>query len=106
MQADAGVPLAELRADGGASRNNLLLQFQADLLGGPVVRAAQTESTGLGAAMLAGLGVGVWSDGAELDGLWKAERVFEPSMAASRVEALKAVWTEAVSRSLRWHREG
>ena len=106
MQADAGIALSELRADGGASRNNLLLQFQADLLGVPVVRAAQTESTALGAAMLAGLGVGVWSDGTQLDDLWKAERVFEPSMAPSTVAALESVWNEAVSRSLRWQRDG
>ncbi len=105
MEADAGVALSELRADGGASRNNLMLQFQADLLGVPVVRAAQTESTALGAALLAGLGVGVWPDGAAIDGLWQADRVFEPSMAASAVAALKATWTEAVARSLRWQSE-
>ena len=105
MQADAGIALTELRADGGASRNDLLLQFQADLLGVPVVRAAQTESTALGAAMLAGLGVGMWPDGAALDDLWQAGRVFEPSMAPSTVAALKSVWTEAVSRSLRWHQD-
>ena len=75
---DAGVAPADVRADGGASHNDLLLQFQADVLGVPVTRAAQTESTALGAALLAGLAVGLWSDEAETADLWRAERTFAP----------------------------
>ena len=102
MQKDAGHPLSELRVDGGAARNDLLMQFQADLLDVPVVRPRTTETTALGAAYLAGLAVGFWQDEAELVALWQAERRFEPAMAASRRSALFANWQRAVERSLNW----
>jgi glycerol kinase len=92
---DAGVAPADVRADGGASHNDLLLQFQADVLGVPVTRAAQTESTALGAALLAGLAVGLWIDEAETADLWRAERTFVPDPAADR-EGLLAGWRAAV----------
>lgn len=102
MEKDAGQGLSELRVDGGAARNDLLMQFQADLLGVPVVRPQVTETTALGAAYLAGLAVGFWQDEAELTALWQAERRFEPAMAESRRNALFADWHRAVERSLHW----
>jgi glycerol kinase len=99
MQADAGTKLAELRVDGGASANNLLLQTQADLLGVPVIRPRITETTALGAAYLAGLGVGYWSSLAELGGQWRTERVFNPTMPRAQVEALRAGWRTALARA-------
>ncbi|MFM8221934.1 MAG: FGGY family carbohydrate kinase, partial [Planctomycetaceae bacterium] len=80
MERDAGVALSQLQVDGGASRNNLLMQFQADLLGIPVVRPTVTETTALGAAYLAGLAVGVWPDAQALAAQWQVERRFEPRM--------------------------
>ena len=100
MQKDAGVRLASLKVDGGASRNNLLMQFQADLLGASVVRPEVTETTALGAAYLAGLAVGFWSSLDELRSQWKAERVFSPEMPQEKVEKAKAGWAEAVGRTL------
>ena len=100
MQKDAGVRLASLKVDGGASRNNLLMQFQADLLGARVVRPQVTETTALGAAYLAGLAVGFWSSLDELRSQWKAERVFSPQMPQEQVEKAKAGWAEAVGRTL------
>jgi glycerol kinase len=102
MQADAGVPLAELRVDGGASLNNLLMQFQADLIGVPVVRPEVTETTALGAAYLAGLGVGFWKSPDEIGSQWRAERRFEPKMPAARSAALRGRWKEALERSKGW----
>ncbi len=99
MQADAGMPVTELRVDGGAAANNLLMQFQADLLGVPVVRPRQLESTAQGAAYLAGLASGFWQDEAEIASLWKADRVFEPSMDADRKAALLAGWKKALERA-------
>jgi glycerol kinase len=101
MQAD-GVPLTELRVDGGASRNDLLMQFQSDLIGVPVVRPAVTETTALGAAYMAGLAVGFWKSPQEIAGQWRAERRFEPQLARSQATALRARWTEAVERSKGW----
>ena len=102
MQADAGVALSELRVDGGASRNDLLMQFQADILGVPVVRPLITETTALGAAYLAGLAVGFWRDEAEIAAQWGVERRFEPAMdPAERVSRLTG-WRKAVGRSLKW----
>jgi glycerol kinase len=106
MEQDAGAPLSELRVDGGAAGNNLLLQFQADLLGVPVVRPVVTETTALGAAFLAGLAVGFWQDEAELAALWQAERRFEPAMSADRRDLLMAGWRRAVERSLNWAEPG
>ena len=86
----------ELRVDGGAARNNLLMQFQADVLGVPVVRPPITETTALGAAYLAGLAVGFWKNGDDLASQWRTERRFEPAMPASRVHELRARWTQAL----------
>jgi glycerol kinase len=102
MEQDAGHALSELRVDGGAAANNLLLQFQADVLGVPVVRPVVTETTALGAAFLAGLAVGFWQDEAELATLWQADRRFDPAMAADQRSALMAGWRRAVERSLNW----
>ncbi|HQU78041.1 MAG TPA: glycerol kinase GlpK [Azonexus sp.] len=102
MERDAGQCLSELRVDGGAAHNDLLMQFQADLLGVPVVRPRVTETTALGAAYLAGLAVGFWQDEAELTALWRAERRFEPAMADDRRAALFSDWRRAVERSLNW----
>ena len=78
MQADAGEPLRELRVDGGAAVNNFLMQFQADILGKPIVRPVDVETTALGAAYLAGLATGFWKSVAEVESFWRAERRFEP----------------------------
>ncbi len=101
MQEDTGRPLDELRVDGGAAVMDVLCQFQADLLGIPVRRPRQTETTALGAAFLAGLGAGVWTD-AELSGLWKLDRKFEPSMSRDQAEVLQGEWRRAVERSRGW----
>jgi len=102
MQKDAGEKLSELRVDGGAAANDLLMQFQADLLGVPVVRPKVLETTALGAAYLAGLTVDLWKSRDELASHWKAERRFEPRMSSSDREARMARWREAVGRSRRW----
>lgn len=102
MRHDAGTPIRELRVDGGAARNNLLMQFQADILNVPVVRPAVTETTALGAAYLAGLGVGYWSTQEEIASQWQVERRFEPLMPASEREAKLTVWQAAIGRSKRW----
>jgi glycerol kinase len=102
VQRDSGISLAELRVDGGASTNNALLQFQADLLGVPVVRPAVTETTALGAAYLAGLAVGFWSSPKEIAGQWRADRRFEPAMPRSDADRLRERWREAVNRSKGW----
>jgi len=101
MQADAGRRLTELRVDGGAAVMDVLCQFQADLLGIPVRRPLQTETTALGAAFLAGLGAGVWTD-ADLAGLWKLDREFEPAISREQAAALQFEWRRAVERSRRW----
>jgi glycerol kinase len=102
MQKDSGEKLGELRVDGGAAANDLLMQFQADLLGVPVVRPRVLETTALGAAYLAGLTVNLWSSRKALAQHWQAERRFEPAMDASRREHLMARWREAVSRARHW----
>jgi len=102
MQADSGIALKELRVDGGATRNDLLMQFQADILGVPVVRPKMLESTAQGAAFLAGLAVGFWRDAAEIDQHWSAERVFEPVMPATRRADLLAGWRRALERAKAW----
>jgi glycerol kinase len=106
MQEDSGIRLAELRVDGGAAANDLLLQFQADLLGVPVVRPAVTETTALGAAYLAGLAVGVWESMDALAGHWRMDRRFEPRMPRSEVARLRERWREALGRSGSWIRAG
>jgi len=100
MSRDAGVPISELKVDGGASRNNLLMQFQSDVLDTTVIRPEVTETTALGAAYLAGIATGFWSGIEEVKKQWKAERKFTPSMDGSKVSALRAGWAEAVERTL------
>jgi glycerol kinase len=95
-QADAGAPLEELRVDGGASANNFLMQFQADILGRRIVRPADIETTALGAAYLAGLATGFWSGPEELQSFWRADRVFEPIMPESERRKLFDGWRAAV----------
>ncbi|HUQ09940.1 MAG TPA: glycerol kinase GlpK [Steroidobacteraceae bacterium] len=102
MQRDCGQPLAELRVDGGAARNDLLMQFQADLLGVPVLRPVNTETTAFGAAAFAGLGVGLWNTEAELASLWKLDRRFEPRAARDSISARRTRWRQAVERSRSW----
>jgi glycerol kinase len=102
IRADGGVPVTEVRVDGGAARNNLLMQFQSDLIGVPVVRPRITETTALGAAYLAGLAVGFWKSRDEIAGQWRAERRFEPTMPAARVRDLRGRWTEALDRAKGW----
>lgn len=102
MEADAGIRLSELRVDGGATANALLMQFQADLLGVSVVRPKVAETTALGAAYLAGLGVGFWRDTADLVANWQVDRRFEPSMSRDRAAALTANWDKAVARAMAW----
>jgi glycerol kinase len=102
MRADSGIPLRELRVDGGAVRNNLLMQFQADILGVPVARPAVTESTALGAAYLAGLAVGFWKSAAELSAQWRVERRFEPRLSRTRAAELRERWSRAVERAKKW----
>jgi glycerol kinase len=106
VQRDSGIPLGELRVDGGAAVNDALMQFQADLLGVPVVRPAVTETTALGAAYLAGLAVGFWSSVDEIAGQWQAERRFEPAMPRGDADRLRARWHEALDRSRGWIRTG
>ena len=96
MEADSGVTLAELRVDGGATANRLLMQFQADLLGVPVVRPKVMETTALGAAYLAGLAVGFWKDQAEIASLWQKDASFEPAMGAGERAERMGAWAEAV----------
>lgn len=102
MQRDARIGLTELRVDGGAARNDLLMQFQADVLGVPVVRPITTETTALGAAYLAGLAVGYWNSKEEIASLWKMERCFIPEMTLDVRNARLATWRHAVSRARRW----
>ena len=98
MEKDAGVPLAELKVDGGASRNNLMMQFQADILGARVVRPKVTETTALGAAYLAGLAVGYWNSLEEIKAQWQVERVFRPS--GEDMAPAKAAWADAINRTI------
>ena len=92
--------MSELRVDGGACVNDLLMQFQADLLGIPVLRPAVIETTALGAAYLAGLATGVYQSTDELSGLWRAERRFLPTLAPERAQELMARWEHAVRQTI------
>ena len=100
MRQDAHIDILELRVDGGASRNDLLMQFQADVLGIPVVRPKVTETTALGAAYLAGLAVGYWENQQALVQLWQMEKRFEPVMSAEKREVLRRGWQQAVAQTL------
>lgn len=98
MEADSGEHMTELRVDGGATANNFLMQFQADILGRRIVRPADIETTALGAAYLAGLAVGVWKSTDDLEGFWRVDRAFEPQMAPAVREALWDGWKSAVRK--------
>jgi len=102
MEKDAGIKLTELRVDGGATANNLLMQIQADLLGVPVVRPKVLETTALGAAYLAGLAVGFWHDAGDIKANWQVDRVFEPTLSRDRAAEMMAGWAQAVERSKGW----
>jgi glycerol kinase len=102
MRADSGIALKELRVDGGACTNNLLMQMQADFLGVSVVRPKVTETTALGAAYLAGLATGFWKDAAEISAQWQMDRRFEPQMKSNERRKKLARWREAVERSRGW----
>ncbi|MDB5821902.1 MAG: glpK [Herminiimonas sp.] len=102
MRNDAGIELNELRVDGGACRNDLLMQFQADILGVPVLRPVVTETTALGAAYLAGLAVGFWTSTEEIASKWRIDRRFEPIMTSLEREQRLSEWHLAVERSRRW----
>ncbi|BCX49970.1 glycerol kinase [Haloferula helveola] len=105
ISADSDSPITELKVDGGATRDPLLLQFQADLLQIPVLRPKVIETTALGAAYLAGLAVGFWSSTEELSSQQRIDRTFEPSMPTDRARELRERWNEAVRRSLDWARD-
>ncbi len=102
MYQDSGIALSALRVDGGAARNNLLMQIQADVLGVPVQRPAVTETTALGAAYLAGLAVGFWPDADTLAARWTIERTFEPRMSGDERDTLISGWQRAVERAKHW----
>lgn len=102
MKEDSGIPMNGLRVDGGACANNLLMQFQADILQAPVVRPKVIETTALGAAYLAGLAVGFWKDRSEVTHAWQADRTFEPQMTADKAAHRRARWRQALSRAGEW----
>ncbi|MEE2971775.1 MAG: glycerol kinase GlpK [Planctomycetota bacterium] len=105
MESDSGIRIEQLRVDGGACVSDLLMQFQADILGVPVARPKVVESTAIGAAYLAGLAVGLWEDLEDLESNREIERIFEPSMDASERERLMRWWRKAVDRTLDWAEE-
>jgi len=102
MEQDSGIPLEVLRVDGGAARNDTLLQFQSDLLGIPVVRPEHTETTALGAAFLAGLAVGFWQSPEEIQAQWKVDKEFRPQKSKTEMEKLLSRWHEALGRAKAW----
>ncbi len=102
MREDSGISIPELRVDGGASANNLLLQFQADLLQVPVIRPKVAETTALGAACLAGLAIGFWKDRAELGKAWQRDRTFGPQKSSDEVAHRRSRWAEALNRAREW----
>ena len=106
MKRDVGQPIEELRVDGGGSANELMMQFQADILGVPVVRPRITETTAAGAAFLAGLAVGFWQDTDQIAEVWQAEKVFQPEMPDAEVARRRARWHEALQRSRGWETPG
>jgi glycerol kinase len=102
MESDSKIRLKELRVDGGASINNLLMQFQADVLGVPVIRPRVAETTALGAGYLAGLAVGFWKDQKEIAAQWQKDREFRPGIKAPARKKLMAGWTKALERAKKW----
>ena len=105
MERDSGIPIAELKVDGGASSNNFLMQFQADILGAEVFRPRCIETTGLGAAYLAGLAVGYWQDLDDIRTNWAVDKTFVPQMEEPRRKALIKGWDKAVKCALLWGEE-
>ena len=105
MNRDLPEPISELRVDGGAARNNLLMQLQADYCGLPVERPRNTETTALGAAYLAGLESGIWASNEEVASLWRPDRVFEPRTSSAERHNQLRRWRLAVERTLGWARE-
>ena len=99
MERDAGTKLRELRVDGGASANNLLMQFQSDLLNAPVIRPSNTETTALGAAYLAGLSIGTWKSKTEISKQWKINKRFKPKMKPSTRNELLHEWIKALKQA-------
>jgi glycerol kinase len=106
MEEEGGIKLRELRVDGGAARNDFLMQFQADILGKRVVRPTNTETTALGTAFAAGLAVDYWANRGELAKIWRAEKVYEPGMKQGDRDVLYSKWQKAVTRSLGWAKTG
>jgi glycerol kinase len=106
MEADSGISLKELRVDGGASMNALLMQFQSDILGVPVVRPQTPETTALGAAYLAGLATGYWESREQIAEQWQVDTRFEPNMDADKVSSLVAGWQKVVGRAKEWEEQG
>lgn len=102
MQADADIEIKELRVDGGAAANNLLMQFQSDMLQVPVIRPKTLETTALGAAYLAGLGVGFWQDQEEINDQWQKDQTFTPQLSADDVGQLKSDWKRALNTAMSW----
>jgi glycerol kinase len=102
MEADSGIRESELRVDGGAAANDLLMQFQADVIGIPVVRPRVLETTARGAAYLAGLAVGFWKNRQEIAEQWQVERRFEPAMERDTVNRLRKGWMKALTRAKSW----
>lgn len=102
MKDDSGIEMSALRVDGGACQNDLLMQFQADILQAPVVRPKVIETTALGAAYLAGLATGFWKDRSELSRIWQVDHIFEPQMSADKAEHRRARWKQALSRACDW----
>jgi len=105
MEKDTGIKVAELRVDGGASANNLLMQFQSDVLGINVNRPKTIETTAMGTAYLAGLATGYWKDINEIKKLWQLDNTFTPSMPAEKLDKMKEKWADAVERAKSWHRQ-
>jgi glycerol kinase len=106
MRTDSQVPIPDLRVDGGAAGNDLLLQFQADILQVPVIRPKVLETTALGATFLAGLAVGFWKDLTDVQGTWQADRIFEPHQSADEAAHRRSRWNAALSRARQWEERG
>ena len=102
IEEETGIPVQELKVDGGASANDFLMQFQSDIIGRPVRRPMIRETTALGAAYLAGLSVGFWRDLDELRGMWTLDRLYTPAMGAQHRQQLKKTWRKAVGRAAQW----
>jgi glycerol kinase len=106
MQSDSGLPLAQLRVDGGASANGLLMQIQSDVLGIDVVRPKNAEATVLGAAYLAGIAVGYWPDKEAIARQWQVDRVFKPTMDSNTRTKVREIWHKALGRARGWTQNG